>query len=153
MLSVSWASGFLGQVLKTALMPFLSYAKKILRNSFLAPAKIKRHFERTTLVKNNISFFEARLYEIKGMQKFMLLTTILSKKLMKVSHKRKAFAGEAHTIAENLVKPCILEAAKILLSENDNQKLKNIPLSDNTESRRIDEIRVIYIGSTAWSSG
>ena len=30
-----------------------------------------------------------------------------------------ALAGEAHTIAENLIKPCMLKAAEILLSKND----------------------------------
>ena len=77
MLKVTWAFGFLGQVLKTALMLFLSYAKKNLRNSFLAPAKIKRHF-----VGKNISFFEARLCETKGMQKFMHLDNHFKQKII-----------------------------------------------------------------------
>ena len=60
-------------------------------------------------------FFEARLCKIKGMQKFMHLTTISSKKLLKITYlisKRIAFASEVHTITENLIKPCMLKAVK-----------------------------------------
>ena len=55
-----------------------------------------------------------------------------------------------HTIVENLIKIYTLEAAKILLSENDYQKLESISLSDNTVSRRIDDIGM-YIKSELYS--
>ena len=49
-------------------------------------------------------------------------------------------AGEAQTIAENITKPYVLEAAKILLSKNDYQKSESIPLSNNTVSLCINNM-------------
>ena len=75
--------------------------------------------------------------------KFMHLTTISSKKLLDVSYlisKRIAFVSEAYTIADNVIKSCILKAVKIFLSKNNYRKLKSIPLSDNTVSHRIDDM-------------
>ena len=77
--------------------------------------------------------------------KFMHLTTISSKKLLDISYlisKRIAFVTEAYTctIADNVIKSCILKAVKIFLSKNNYRKLKSIPLSDNTVSHRIDDM-------------
>ena len=64
--------------------------------------------------------------------------------------KRIAIAGEAHTIAEDLIKPCMLEAARILLNKSDHQKLESIPLSNSSVSRRIDDMGM-YIKSEVCS--
>ena len=83
----------------------------------------------------------------------MYLITISSQKLIEVSYlitKGIIFAGEAHTIVENLTKPCMFRVAKILLSENDYSKPKSIPLSDNRISRRIDDMDM-YIKSEVYS--
>ncbi|KRY04699.1 Protein ZBED8, partial [Trichinella spiralis] len=37
-----------------------------------------------------------------------------------------------HTIGENLVKPCIVNAVKILLGDDMAKQFKNISLSDST---------------------
>ena len=82
----------------------------------------------------------------------MHLTTISNKKLLKVSYlisKRIVFAGEALSIAKNLIKSCMIEAAKILLSEDDHQELESIPSLDNTISRRIDGLS-IYLKSEVY---
>ena len=60
------------------------------------------------------------------------------------------FTGEAHTIIENLIKPCMFKVAKILLSENEFPKLKSIPLSDNAVSFSIDDVDM-YIKSKVYS--
>ena len=145
MLRVTWALGLLRHILKTALMLFVSYAKKFYKIIFLHLAKMKRHSERnhSTLVGKNILFFKPRLHQMKGMQRFIYSTTISRKKLLEVSYlisKKIALAGEANTIAKNLIKPCIFEAAKILLCKNNYKKLESIPLSNNTVSRCIDNM-------------
>ena len=79
----------------------------------------------------------------------MHLTTTSSKKLLKLSYlisKIIALAGEAHTIAENLIKSCMLEDAEILLSKNDYLKSESIFLSSNTATPRIDDMGM-YIKS------
>ncbi|KAL1231884.1 Uncharacterized protein TSPI_04830 [Trichinella spiralis] len=45
-----------------------------------------------------------------------------------------------HTIGENLVKPCIVNAVKILLGDDMAKQFKNISLSDSAVKRRIDEL-------------
>ena len=77
------------------------------------------------------------------MQKVIHSTTVSTEKLLEVSYlisKRIAIAGEAHTIAEDLIKPCMLEAARILLNKSDHQKLDSIPLSNSSVSRRVDDM-------------
>ena len=121
--------------------------QKLLHNGSLVSAKMKRHLKsyHPNLVGKDILFFKARLREVKDMQKVIHSTTFSTKKLLEVSYlisKRIAIAGEAHAIAEDLIKPCILEAAKILLNKSDHQKLESIPLSNSSVSRRIDNMEM-----------
>ena len=121
--------------------------QKLLHNSSLVPAKMKRHLEshHLNLVRKIILFFIARLREVKDMQKVIRSTTFSTEKLLEVSYlisKRIAIAGEARTIAEDLIKPCMLEAAKILFNKSVHQKLESIPLSNSSVSRRIDDMEM-----------
>lgn len=45
---------------------------------------------------------------------------------------RVAKAGKPHSIAENLILPAALDFAEIMFSKQEVEKLKRIPLSDNT---------------------
>ena len=45
-----------------------------------------------------------------------------------------------HTVAENLVVPCCREIVRIMLGENAAKEIQKIPLSDNTVSRRINDM-------------
>ena len=45
-----------------------------------------------------------------------------------------------HTIAEELVLPAALDLVSTIIGESAAQKLKAVPLSNNTISRRIDKI-------------
>ncbi|CAH1973275.1 unnamed protein product [Acanthoscelides obtectus] len=45
-----------------------------------------------------------------------------------------------HTIGQELTKPCVLKATKIILGEDAEQKMKYTSLSNNTVKRRIDDI-------------
>ena len=83
---------------------------------------MKRHLEsyHPNLVGKDILFFKARLREVKDMQKVIHSTTVSTEKLLEVSYlisKKIAITGEAHTIAEDLIKPCMLEAAKFCLTK------------------------------------
>ncbi|GBP42486.1 Zinc finger BED domain-containing protein 5 [Eumeta japonica] len=53
---------------------------------------------------------------------------------------RIAQAGEAHTIAENLIKPCVLDITKCMLDEKSAKHLSTVPLSNDTVSRRIHDL-------------
>ncbi|XP_047028008.1 protein FAM200A-like [Helicoverpa zea] len=53
---------------------------------------------------------------------------------------RVAKAGKPHTITENLILPAALDMVDITVSKQEANKLKNIPLSDNTITRRINDM-------------
>ena len=53
---------------------------------------------------------------------------------------RIAKCKKLHTIAEEVVLPAALDLVSIIIGESAAQKLKAVPLSNNTISRRIDKI-------------
>jgi len=53
---------------------------------------------------------------------------------------RIAPKGEAHTIAETLIKPCVIDIATCMLDDKSAKHLSIIPLSNNTVARRIDDL-------------
>jgi hypothetical protein len=53
---------------------------------------------------------------------------------------RVAKALEAHTIAENLIGPCIKDVVQCMLGEKAAKKTDIVPFSNNTLSRRINDI-------------
>ena len=64
-------------------------------------------------------------------------------KVVEASYKISLFIAKQkkpHTIGETLVKPCMLEAARLLLDQKCVNKLNQISLSDNTVKQRIDDM-------------
>lgn len=57
----------------------------------------------------------------------------------KVSY-RIASCKKAHNIAETLVLPAAIDMVEIMLGEQSANKLRSIPLADNTVGRRISDI-------------
>src|SRR5690606_32884897 len=53
---------------------------------------------------------------------------------------RIAQPGEAHTIAEKLIKPRVADIAQCMLDEKSAKYLSTVPLSNDTVSRRIDDL-------------
>ena len=53
---------------------------------------------------------------------------------------RIAKCKRLHTIAEELVLPAVLDLVSTMIGESAAKKLKAVPLSNNTISRRIDKI-------------
>jgi len=45
-----------------------------------------------------------------------------------------------HTIGENLIKPCIIDAVKLVLGEQHVEKINKISLSNNTIKNRIEDM-------------
>lgn len=66
-----------------------------------------------------------------------------SEKVLEASYELSlliAKAKKSYIVGETLVKPCLLKAADIVLGPEGRQKLSQIPLSDNTVKRRIDDM-------------
>lgn len=51
-----------------------------------------------------------------------------------------AQSKKAHTIAETLIKPCILKVAEELLGQEAQKKIREIPLSNDTVKSRIQKM-------------
>ncbi|XP_008181076.1 zinc finger BED domain-containing protein 5-like [Acyrthosiphon pisum] len=49
-------------------------------------------------------------------------------------------ASEAHTIAETLIKPCVIDIVTCMLDDKSAKHLSIIPLSNNTVARRIKDL-------------
>ena len=91
-----------------------------------------------------IDFFRRKGSELAEAQKIISYhsKTINEKALMSsylVSY-RVAQAGEAHTIAENLIKPCAKDIVECMLDGKATKLIDTIPLSNNTISRRIRDL-------------
>ncbi|GFU41849.1 zinc finger BED domain-containing protein 5 [Trichonephila clavipes] len=95
--------------------PLCVICSKILAADSMKPNKLKRHFE--TLHMNEKA----------------LLT------FYKVSYKI-ARCKKPHTIAEELILPAAIEIVETMFGDNFAKELQSIPLSNDTVSRRIDDI-------------
>ncbi|GBP64676.1 ATP-binding cassette sub-family A member 5 [Eumeta japonica] len=123
--------------------PLCMLCSKMLPNSSMAPAKLRRHLETVHFESKgkNEEFFVRKKEQLLESQKNM--TQTINDKAMEASYLvsyRIAQAGEAHTIAENLIKPCVLDITKYMLDEKSAKHLFTVPLSNDTVSRRIYDL-------------
>ncbi|GBP06346.1 Zinc finger BED domain-containing protein 5 [Eumeta japonica] len=92
----------------------------------------------------NKEFFVRKKEQLLESQKNMMhVTQTINEKATEASYLvsyRIAQAGEAHTIAENLIKPCVLDITKCMLDEKSAKHLSTVPLSNDTVSRRIHDL-------------
>lgn len=119
---------------------------KVLPNSSMFPAKMRRHFDGVHPEFKNkpTDFFRRKYIELRKVQKCISYhsKTVNEKALMAsyfVSY-RIAQAGEAHTVAENLIKPCVKDIIECMFDEKAAKVIDTIPLSNDTISRRIGEL-------------
>ncbi|GFU34724.1 zinc finger BED domain-containing protein 5 [Trichonephila clavipes] len=95
--------------------PLCMLCSKLLPNSSMAPAKLRRHLETVhpECKDKNQDFFVRKKEQLLESQKTMMhVTQTINEKATEASYLvsyRIAQAGEAHTIAENLIKPCVLD--------------------------------------------
>ena len=90
-----------------------------------------------------MEFFRKKKKEYLKQKKAFSKSLVSNEKLMKVSYLvalRVAQAKKPHTIVENLILPAAIDMCKAVLNGKCSTKLKEIPLSNNTVSRRIDAI-------------
>ncbi|KRZ14060.1 Protein ZBED8 [Trichinella zimbabwensis] len=117
-----------------------------LSNDALRLTRLQRHLHHRhpELSKKPVEYFSAKRDSLSQMRldkkgKYNQETA----KDVKVSYEIAMLIAKnkkPHTIGENLVKPCIVNAVKILLGDDIAKQFKNISLSDSTVKRRIDEL-------------
>ena len=105
---------------------------KILANSSLAPAKLRRHFEKNHPTDKNkdISFFKKKLESHNNCKSFMVKNFKTdNQKITEASYKvsyRIALAGEAHVIGESLIKPCVQDIVSCVLGEEYSKQVDSV---------------------------
>ena len=118
---------------------------KTLSNECMKSAKLKRHLmtHHSELTKKPQTFFERKKKEYSTQKKAFTKSLVSNETLMKASYLvalKAARAKTAHTIAENLILPAAINMCETILDCKCAKKLREIPLSNNTISKRIDEI-------------
>lgn len=118
---------------------------KVLSVESMLPSKLKRHLEtvHSNLIGKPREFFKRKETEaVKQKASFSKHSKVNSNALLasfKVAY-HIAKCKKPHTIAEELILPAAVDMAKIMIGEDAGKQLLKIPLSNNTISRRIDDI-------------
>ncbi|CAK1592459.1 unnamed protein product [Parnassius mnemosyne] len=119
---------------------------EVLSNDAMRPSRLERHLstKHSSLKDKPKEFFASKSASLKRMK--LDSTGFFAKsseKVLQASYELSlinAKAKKSHTIGESLIKPCLLKAANIILGPEIKQKFSQIPLSDNTVKRRIDDM-------------
>ncbi|XP_059375528.1 zinc finger BED domain-containing protein 5-like [Carassius carassius] len=115
---------------------------KILACDSLKPNKLKPHLETTHPEHKDkpVEFFRKKLTQCRAQQSRFTKAASLPANAQLASYKvayRVAQCKKPHTIAEELILPSAIDMVSTMINEATASKLKAIPLSNNTISRRI----------------
>ncbi|XP_025414925.1 zinc finger BED domain-containing protein 5-like [Sipha flava] len=118
---------------------------KVLPNSSMFPAKLRRHFEtHPDFTNKTADYFKRKSDELHATQKtFISHVKTHSEKSLKASYlvsHELALAGKPHTLAETLIKPLLVKVVKCMADEKTATMISNIPLSNNTVRSRIQDL-------------
>ena len=116
-------------------------SKYLKSNDAMKPSKLERHLRTNhpELVDKPIEYFKRLRDELRRQQGLLTRNVTIDKSRLRTSYRisfRVAQAKEPFSIAEHLVKPCILIACEEMLDSRSAQKIKELPLSRNTIKRR-----------------
>lgn len=137
--------GFTSNVVNGEERPLCVLCLKTLAADSMKPNKLKRHLETThpNDVKKPLDFFKRKLEEYRGQQSRFIKTASVTSNAQLASYKVAYRIGQSkkpHTIAEELILPCAIDMVSTIIDDATAQKLRAIPLSDNTVARRISDI-------------
>uniref|UniRef100_A0A674N592 Uncharacterized protein n=1 Tax=Takifugu rubripes TaxID=31033 RepID=A0A674N592_TAKRU len=102
---------------------------EVLAHESMKPSKLKRHLETKhhSLKDKPVEYFRRRLQDLRTSQKCL---TCSNRHCLK----------KPHTIAEDLILPAAMDMVREVLDQSAADKLKTIPLSNDTISRRIEDM-------------
>lgn len=122
--------------------------QKVLGNDSLRPSKLKYHLDKTHPEHSakDVNFFKRHECSLKRMKLDSSgAFQMQSRNVLKASYEVSleiAKQKKPHTIGETLIKPCALKMVNLVLGGDSEKKIQQIPLSDNTVSRRIEEMSI-----------
>lgn len=139
------ALGFTVNMVGEEERPMCVLCLKTLAADKMKPTKLTRHIEMVhpNYVHKPSEFFERKLDQCRGQKKHFAKATLATAKAQLASYKiayRIAQCKKPHTIAEELIIPAAIDIVSVMLDEASVTKLKTIPVSNDTISRRISDI-------------
>ncbi|GFS56370.1 protein FAM200B [Trichonephila clavipes] len=125
--------------------PLCVICSKILAADSMKPNKLKRHFETLhgEYINKPRELFESKLKSYGKQKTFKKKTLSVNEKVLLTSYKisyKIARCKKPHTIAEELILSAAIEIVETMFGDNFAKELQSIPLSNDTVSRRIDDI-------------
>ncbi|XP_008061971.1 SCAN domain-containing protein 3 [Carlito syrichta] len=117
----------------------------VLANEAMKPSKLKRHLysKHKEISSQPKEFFERKSSELKSQPKLVFNDSHINVSALRASYKVAlpvAKSKTPYTIAETLVKDCIKEVCLEMLGESAAKKVAQVPLSNDTIARRIQEL-------------
>ncbi|XP_047591129.1 SCAN domain-containing protein 3 isoform X1 [Lutra lutra] len=137
--------GFVAVIDGAVLKPQCIICGDILANEAMKPSKLKRHLysKHKEISSQPREFFERKSSELKSQPKPVLNVSHINISALRASYKVAlpvAKSKTPYTIAETLVKDCIREVCLEMLGESAAKKVAQVPLSNDTIARRIQEL-------------
>ncbi|XP_067940279.1 protein FAM200C-like [Watersipora subatra] len=119
---------------------------KTFLNDSMKPFQLKQHLQKIhpTLAEKDLDYFQSKERQVKRSRldangDLYAHSNVLITASYAVSYSI-AQCKKPHTIGETLIKPCMLDCASIVLGKSAEQKFQDLPLSNNTVKRHIDDI-------------
>jgi zinc finger BED domain-containing protein 5/7/8/9 len=112
----------------------------------MKPSKLKRHLEtkHSEFASKDVDFFKG--YETQLKRQKLDISGIFQPQNQNVIQASYEIALEIaknkkpYTIAEKLIKPCLLRSVNLILGEASERKMRNISLSNSTIQKRISDM-------------
>ncbi|GFT08556.1 protein FAM200B [Trichonephila clavipes] len=125
--------------------PMCVICSKILAADSMKLNKLKTHFETLhgEYINKPREFFESKLKSYEKQKNIFKNALSVNEKALITSYKvsyKIARCKKPHTIAEELILPAAIEIVETMFGDNFAKELQSIPLSNDTVSRRIDDI-------------
>uniref|UniRef100_A0A8C2VH41 Zinc finger MYM-type containing 6 n=1 Tax=Chinchilla lanigera TaxID=34839 RepID=A0A8C2VH41_CHILA len=118
---------------------------EILPSENMKPANLSHHLKtkHSELEDKPVDFFEQKSLEMERQNSSLKKCLLVEKSLVKASYLiafQIAASKKPFSIAEELIKPYLVEMCSEVLGSSAGDKMKTIPLSHNTIGYRIDEL-------------
>ena len=127
--------------------PFCLLCQQCLTNESMKPGRLALHLKtkHSAYANSDLNYFKSlkeKFAKRSTIKSLFTTQTVSVRRTLEASYEISlliAKCGKNHTIGEDLIKPSISAFLKTVL-EKDDKAVKAMPLSNNTVSRRIDEM-------------